>query len=58
MEEKPKFELSVMDGLKFGCGFYIAGFLFSIAMMIVVFVVLTALGLLSGGLLELFRRGF
>lgn len=58
MEQEPKFQLSVMDGLKFGCGFYIAGFLFSIAMMIIALIVLAALGLLSGGLAELFRQGF
>lgn len=61
MEKELKFQLSVMDGLKFGCGFYIAGFLFSIVMIVitlVLFLILSILGLLGGGLGELFRQGF
>ncbi|MCS7285867.1 MAG: hypothetical protein RMK30_04430 [Anaerolineae bacterium] len=58
MEREPRFQLSVMDGLKFGCGFYIAGFFFSIVMMVITLILLAILGLLGGGLGELFRQGF
>ncbi len=62
MAQEPKFRLDIMDGLRFGCGFYIAGFLFTIAMLILsvlAFVILGAMGAGLGGLLEsLLRQGF
>jgi len=45
-----------MDGLRFGCGFYIASLLFSIALFILSFLVLALLGLLGGGFGALLQR--
>ncbi len=54
MAQEPKFRLDFMDGLRFGCGFYIAGLIFTIAVFILsllALVVLSALGVGLGGLL-------
>jgi len=45
-------ELSVGDGFKFGCGFFLAGFIAWIAMIIVVFLFSLVFGGLAGGIFE------
>jgi len=45
-------ELSVGDGFKFGCGFFLAGFVAWIAMLIVVFLFSLVFGGLIGTLSE------
>lgn len=45
-------ELSVGDGFKFGCGFFLAGFVAWIAMLIVVFLFSLVFGGLVGTLYE------
>ncbi|HDN80159.1 MAG: hypothetical protein DRI61_10755 [Chloroflexi bacterium] len=52
-------KLSFMDGLMFGCGFYTAGIIFAIAMVIlwlILVLVLSALGIVSFG--NLLQQGF
>lgn len=45
-------ELSVGDGFKFGCGFFIAGFIAWIVMLIVIFLFTLVFGTLAGGVFE------
>jgi len=56
MSQEHKHQLDIMDGLRFGCGFYIASLLFSIALFILSFLVLALLGLLGGGFGALLQR--
>ncbi len=56
MSQEHKHQLDIMDGLRFGCGFYIAGLLFSIALLILSLIVMLLLGLLGGGLGALLQR--
>ncbi len=58
MSQEHRHQLDIMDGLRFGCGFYIASLLFSIALFLLSLLVLVIVGLLGGGgalLQELFR---
>ena len=45
-------ELSVGDGFKFGCGFFIAGLIAWLVMTIVLVVLFFALGTLTGSIFE------
>jgi hypothetical protein len=40
-------QLTFSDGLNFGCGFWVAGFLFSIVAVPVIAIILTVLGALA-----------
>jgi hypothetical protein len=39
-----KDNLSIKDGFNFGCGFFIAGFVYSLAISVIVFVTFAVLG--------------
>lgn len=45
-------ELSVGDGFKFGCGFFIAGFVAWLIMVVVMFLIALTFGTLTGGIFE------
>jgi len=45
-------EISVGDGFKFGCGFFIAGFVAWLVMVIVIFLFTLVFGTLAGGIFE------
>lgn len=46
--------LSVGDGFKFGCGFFIAGFITWLVIVITMMLFMTVFGGLLGGLLDTF----
>ena len=52
-------KLSFMDGLMFGCGFYTAGFIFGVILLIVWIIIILALSALGMGLGNLMmQQGF
>ena len=51
-------KLSFMDGLMFGCGFYTAGFIFGLIMLILWVIIILALSALGMGLGNIMQPGF
>lgn len=51
-------KLSFMDGLMFGCGFYTAGIIFGIAMVVLWIIAILVLSALGIGLGSMMQPGF
>ncbi len=45
-------EISVADGFRFGCGFFIAGFVAWLVMVVVLFIISLVFGAALGGIFE------